>query len=330
MLNYDPRCQEGPAFFDRYFVRNAENRFVNDLKRFMLWREGHFQDPRKKLAITRKNLDREFASFYDENQFILPQIGFSLTTRCTLRCRHCIALSPHFENPGLPFAHHTLSFEAFKRQLDTVLSGVDGLRRLFLHGGEPLLNPELARITDYAAKQDKIELVELITNGTLECSPELLDALEQNRHKVYLAINNYSVNPALAKRLRYTGVIEALERRGVKHPLYSDLSWFRQEPLTEQGRSRAENRNFLANCWCRHSLQILDGVLAICPRASIGHRMGIVPTPEEDLIFLDREWTGEAMRRSLKDYYMYEDFAACAYCAPQKDVIPPAEQLGED
>lgn len=327
MLDFDSRCKEGPAFFDRYFVRNAENRFVNDLKRFMLWREGHFQNPRRKLEIVRQNLDKEFADYYERNLFILPQIGFSLTTRCTLHCRHCIALSPLFENPDFPFDHEMLTFEDFRQQLDTLLSGVDGIKRLFLHGGEPLLNPDLPLITAYAASKDKIELVELITNGTIDCSDDLLDALEQHKHKVYLAINNYSVNPALAKRLRYPTIIEKLESRGVKHPLYSELSWFKQEPLKEQGRSVEENREFLANCWCRHSLQILGGVLAICPRASIGHKMALVDTPEADLVRLDGTLKGETLRKRLKDYYIYEDFRACAFCAPQTDVIPPAEQL---
>lgn len=313
-------------FFDRYFVRNAENRFVNALKRFMLWHEGHFPDPRKKLEHVRAHLADELADYYERGLFVIPQIGFSLTTRCTLRCQHCIALSPLFEQPaGARFTHEMLSFEDYKAQLDELLAGVDGVRRLFLHGGEPLLNPDLAKIVDYSAAQDKITLVELITNGTLACSPELLDALERHKHKVYLAINNYSVNPALEGRLRYKEVIAALEARGIKHPLYSELSWFRQEPLRDRGMNTAEVRAALAGCWCRHSLQILGGVLAICPRASIGHRLGIVPTPDEDLIFLDGSVPD--MRARLKDYYARDSFVACGYCAPQTDVIPPAGQM---
>lgn len=317
------------SFFDRYFVRNAENRFVNGLKRFMLWHEGHFFDPRKKLAYVRQFLQMELADYYDRGVFVLPQIGFSLTTRCTLRCRNCIALSPLFENPHIQgFCHEMLSFVDYKAQLDRLLAGVDGIKRLFLHGGEPLLNPDLAEIVDYSASCHKIELVELITNGTLECSASLLDALARHKDKVYLAINNYSVNPALKDRLRYGRVIETLDVRGVKHPLYSELSWYRQHPLKDFGMSAAQVREALAKCWCRHSLQILGGALAICPRASIGHRLGIVPTPEEDLIRLDGSVAD--MREALKAYYAKDAFVACGWCAPQEEVIMPAEQMEED
>lgn len=313
-------------FFDRYFIRNAENRFVNGLKRFMLWHEGHFLNPAKKLAYVKEYLAEELEDYYARGRFILPQIGFSLTTRCTLRCKNCIALSPLFWHPeNKNFKHEMLSFPDFKAQLDRLLAGADGLRRLFLHGGEPLLNPDIAEIADYSASNDKIELVELITNGTLECSPALLDVLEKHRDKIYLAINNYSVNPALKGRLKYDQIIAALNARGVKHPLYSELSWFRQHPLQDMGMNRDEVRSALAACWCRHSLQILGAVLAICPRASIGHRLNIVPTPEDDLIRLDGSVSD--MRKALEDYYARDFFTACGWCAPQEEVIPPAEQM---
>ena len=318
------------SFFHRYFVRNAENRFVNDLKKFMLWHEGHFLDPRKKLDYVRRFLVDELEDFYSNSRFCLPQIGFSLTTRCTLHCQDCIALSPLFENPELHknFTHMDLGFSDFKRELDAVTAGVDGIKRLFLHGGEPLLNRALPEIVDYSAACGKIELVELITNGTIVPSELLLDAIERHKDKVYLAINNYGVNPALKTQLHYEETVARLNERGIRHPLYSELSWYRQHPLKGQGYTSEQTRKMFANCWCKHSLQILNGVLAICPRASIGELLGLVPTPEEDVIRLREDITGDTRQR-LVDFYKKDSFVACGYCAPQSEVIPPAMQSGD-
>ncbi len=174
------------AFFHRYFIRNAENRFVNNLKRFMLWREGRFHNPKDKLRYVRTFLAEELENFYEKGQFVLPQIGFSLTTRCTLRCRDCIALSPLFDEARPSFIHIDQNAAAYRSELARIADGVDGVKRLFLHGGEPLLNKDLPDIVQASAECEKIELVELITNGTVVPSEALLDVMERYKHKIYL------------------------------------------------------------------------------------------------------------------------------------------------
>ncbi|MDR2743634.1 MAG: radical SAM protein [Desulfovibrio sp.] len=315
------------SFFHRYFVRNAENRFVNNLKKFMLWREGRFPNPREKLRHVRKFLADELEDFYEKGRFVLPQIGFSLTTRCTLRCRDCIALSPLFENrvPGRTFRHSDLTAGEFRRELTAIADGVDGVKRLFLHGGEPLLNEELPDIIEWSAGCEKVELVELITNGTVVPPERLLEAIARHRDKIYLAINNYSQNPKLRSRLRYEEIIALLKERGIKHPLYSELYWYKQRPLEDQGYAPEQARRMFAGCWCKHSLQILDGILAICPRASIGQLLGLLDTPPGDSINL-RKKDNSGLRRELLAFYRKDVYAACACCAPQVDVIEPAIQ----
>lgn len=316
------------SFFHRYFIRNAENRFVNNLKRFMLWREGRFHDPKDKLGYVRSFLAEELENFYEKGHFILPQIGFSLTTRCTLRCRDCIALSPLFDEARPGFTHIDQTAEAFKRELALIADSVDGIKRLFLHGGEPLLNKDLPEIVQASVECEKIELVELITNGTVVPSEALLDVAERYKHKIYFAINDYSKNPALAGcgRLHRDEIVSLLDARGIKHPLFSDLHWYRQKPLEDQNYTPEQTRRLFNACWCKHSLQILDGILAICPRASLGHLLGLVKTPPQDIIDLRANGEGD-LRRELIRFYQKDSFFACAYCAPQKEVIEPAIQV---
>ncbi|MDR2668939.1 MAG: radical SAM protein [Desulfovibrio sp.] len=315
------------SFFHRYFVRNAENRFVNNLKRFMLWREGTFHNPKEKLRYVKAFLVEELEDFYEKGRFVLPQIGFSLTTRCTLRCRDCIALSPLFEDRrlGRTFTHIDVTADEFRRELTAIADSVDGIKRLFLHGGEPFLNKDLPEIIECSAKCEKIELVELITNATVVPQEEVLEVIAGHKDKIYLAVNNYSQNPDLRNRLRYEEIIALLKERGIKHPLYSELYWYRQEPLQDQGYTPEKTRHMFAGCWCKHSLQILDGILAICPRASIGMLLGLFDAPAEDIVNL-RKCDTSGLRQELLAFYRKDVYAACAYCAPQMDVIPPALQ----
>ena len=100
----------------------------------MLWHEGHFLDPRKKLDYVRRFLVDELEDFYSKSRFCLPQIGFSLTTRCTLHCQDCIALSPLFENPELHknFYSHGPRLQRFLSGSSMPLPpGLDGIKRLF-------------------------------------------------------------------------------------------------------------------------------------------------------------------------------------------------------
>jgi organic radical activating enzyme len=294
----------GDSFFHRYFIRNAENSFVNNLKRFMLWREGSFHNPKDKLRYVRKFLAEELENFYEKGLFILPQIGFALTTRCTLRCRDCIALSPLYDQQrlGKKFDHIDLTIDECRRELSLITNSVDGVKRLFLHGGEPLLNKDLSAIVSVAAECEKIELVELITNGSIIPSGHVLDALEKHKHKVYLAINNYSKNQELQERLHYDEIIALLDERSIKHPLYSDMHWYRQHPLEDQGYTPERARQIFDRCWCKHSLQILDGILAICPRASIGLLLGLVDTPPGDIISLRGDNIGDLRQKFLAFY----------------------------
>jgi hypothetical protein len=167
--------------------------------------------------------------------------------------------------------------------------------------------------------------VELITNGAVVPSEDLLDVMERHSGKIYLAINNYSKNPELRERLRYDEIIALLDARGIKHPLYADLHWYRQKHLENQGYTLEQVRQSFDACWCKHSLQILDGILAVCPRASMGMLLGLVDTPPEDIISLRSNDAG-TLRQEFLAFYRKDSYAACAYCAPQIEVIEPAIQ----
>ena len=95
----------------------------------------------------------------------LRDLRISVTDRCNLRCRYC--MPKEIYGPGHVFLPRSelLSFEEIAR-LTRVLAA-QGVSKLRLTGGEPLLRSELERLVAILVDIDGIEDVALTTNGLL-------------------------------------------------------------------------------------------------------------------------------------------------------------------
>jgi cyclic pyranopterin phosphate synthase len=108
------------------------------------------------------------AGMVDELGRPLLDLRVSVTDRCNLRCPYCMpreAFGSDFR--FLPRAE-LLSFEEIAR-VARILSG-QGVSKIRLTGGEPLLRRELERLVEMLAGIEGIEDLALTTNGTLLAS----------------------------------------------------------------------------------------------------------------------------------------------------------------
>jgi cyclic pyranopterin phosphate synthase len=108
------------------------------------------------------------AGMVDELGRPLLDLRVSVTDRCNLRCPYCMpreAFGSDFR--FLPRAE-LLSFEEIAR-VARILS-VQGVSKIRLTGGEPLLRRELERLVEMLAGIEGIEDLALTTNGTLLAS----------------------------------------------------------------------------------------------------------------------------------------------------------------
>jgi cyclic pyranopterin phosphate synthase len=95
----------------------------------------------------------------------LRDLRISVTDRCNLRCRYCMPRDVY--GPGHEFLSRTelLSFEEIMR-LTRVLAA-QGVEKVRLTGGEPLLRRGLDELVEMLAGVDGIKEVALTTNGLL-------------------------------------------------------------------------------------------------------------------------------------------------------------------
>ncbi|NTU89449.1 MAG: GTP 3',8-cyclase MoaA [Actinobacteria bacterium] len=91
----------------------------------------------------------------------IDYLRISVTDRCNLRCLYCMP------EEGVPWKEHDslLSLEEIERFV--AVAAQDGISRIRLTGGEPLVRPGIAGLISAITKIPGIERVALTTNGIL-------------------------------------------------------------------------------------------------------------------------------------------------------------------
>jgi cyclic pyranopterin phosphate synthase len=105
------------------------------------------------------------STLLDERQRPLRDLRISVTDRCNFRCGYCMPKEVFGRDFQFLPRSELLSFEEIAR-LARVFAG-EGVRKLRITGGEPLLRRELERLVDMLARIPGIEDIALTTNGSL-------------------------------------------------------------------------------------------------------------------------------------------------------------------
>jgi hypothetical protein len=311
------------SFYKRYFMQNAENRFAVSQLEFMLWRRGRFIKPQDKAGELDRFTVEEIENFYIKNEINIPQLQFAVTTRCSLKCRDCNALIPEFGRNK--HNHIDLRVDDFKRGFDLLMGTVKTIRRFMLLGGEPLFNKDLPGIVDVCAGSSGIQVIEIITNGTVLPSPQLLEVVRNHREKIYFHISNYSKNEQLKNMVKDDELIALLKHNNMKYQMSMNLLWNREEPLRKRNYTDTELRAMFDRCWLKRCVQVLDGRLSLCPRLSSGRALNIVNDDYDEHIDLAGLDEG-TLRKNLVDFYKKKIFESCRWCVRIDEQIDPAIQ----
>ncbi|MDR1719592.1 MAG: radical SAM protein [Dysgonamonadaceae bacterium] len=246
----------------------------------------------------------------------IPNVGFSVTTRCTLKCKHCDHYIPFIEEPY----HETISFEEYKTYLDHLLTDAEKIYELRLYGGEPLINKDLSKMLLYSLEHPKTVRVNIVTNGTLHFSDELVSILKQFPAKATVYISNYTANKSLSPLLKTDKIVERLKNEGIAVVCNKQLWWGVTAPLERYYRTKESNIHYFMECLkLIHCYHVRGGKLFVCPRAGTFalrdiYRRFFPPAPEiqenKEYIDLSRPVT----KQQLFTLFGNDFFNACDYC----------------
>lgn len=96
---------------------------------------------------------------------------------CNFHCNYCLHSCPDQYCADKQYYRQVMELDLFKKVIDDSKQFKEKLKSIFFSGyGEPLMNPYIAEMVQYAVQRDASERIEIVTNGSL-LTPQLSDAL---------------------------------------------------------------------------------------------------------------------------------------------------------
>ena len=280
----------------------------------------------KETKHKRKNLDNNI-----DIKINLNRTTFKITSLCTLKCKLCLAYIPYYKNPS------NLNFETAKKVLKSYFEVVDMVGTFSITGGEPLINKELPKILEETLKyQSQIQnTVDIVTNGTLNFSDDLLRVCTKHKDKIRIIISNYG--PLSAK---IDNIVKVLKINNINHRIeeYFDKKtmkyggWLDYRNHDLKHRSQDEIDNQARSCLFRqgryYDLNFTE--LHPCSRSFWRMKNNIIPDDKTQYIDLLDDSSIEEKKKLLLHIDNLVSLNSCAYCDGNKQGAkryPPAEQL---
>lgn len=234
------------------------------------------------------------------NQLAIPNVEMSVITPCNTHCRDCATLNPLHPQPVDP------DIDRLIRDVDDFLFHVDCVHRLTVTGSETLLYRKLPELLIHLLRQEKINLVNLFTRGSILPEPELLRLLRHR--KILVTISSYPAEDSPEKS-RFIAALEANRINYLVRDTWRDLGSF--NPVAD-GSDHAAKWRF-ARCVSRvHSLS--DGEYHLCPRSAHGRRLGqFYPDPSDQVAYRGRN-NPVTFKKEMKELLRKKDLTACRRC----------------
>lgn len=280
-----------------------------------------------------------------EGKVDLPYLELVLTTKCTMRCESCNNMMQYFS----PQKQYASTLKGIKTSLEVLLSKVDSIARVRIMGGEPLLFKELPELVEHLESLDKILTFSLVSNGSIDFSEDLLNALKNSKKLRKITISDYLLSPNLKIKLKQESILKNLKVFNIPYSLDSsgeNAKWSSPGKIYKRNRPKekiVENyHSCLMPCVSLMSAEGIrneegklkenahalapKGAIFVCPVASSLSRLNGLEEFEGDFINLEDE------KQRFLDFYVQDFFKACDYCHDMKNPsipIPVAVQTDE-
>lgn len=306
------------GFYNRYFRQNAQFRYGVEMLQFLYFKKGKFLNPQKKDFYFDGYTKEEIVNFFEKQELNIPQLTFCITSKCSLNCKDCGSLIPPFNDK----AHIDMSCEEFRESLDKICNCVTKIRRFVILGGEPLLHSDLSEMINLACEKENIDVVEVITNGTIIPSKEILQTMKKYNKKTYLYISNYSSNPEIEKRLKHDEIKKVLEEYNIKLQMVEVMGWLREFGFKKTADDFDETVKRYKKCHCSHCTQVFNSKIYLCSKASSAIELGLVNVDD----YIDLRTTTD-LKKDFIEFYNKDYLKACEYCILSDVKVKPALQM---
>lgn len=275
----------------------------------VLYRRPYFD----REAHLRKKLDNE-----------ILHLDLVITEFCTLKCRDCSNLMQYYQCP------EQLDADEIIRDLVRVLECVR-VRELKILGGEPFVNQKvLIKVLDFLSGEygDRVDTINIITNGTLVPREICLDAMKANP-KTVVTFSNYGKRSAFQDKF-----IDCCKEMGIRYNVLDEsFYWLDFGRPVEYAEPDEFVKHQYKHCYNRKNCNTLfRGGFYTCPRQAHGIRLGLIPDDKDEYVDLNdpRYKERNALRNAILGVVRRKKpVRACRYCLNGKYIhIPRGIQKG--
>jgi hypothetical protein len=246
----------------------------------------------------------------------LKRVTFSVTDKCTLRCKKCAGYFPFYaENPWYPDMDYLI------KSLDKVFEVLDEIGIVNIEGGEPLVRKDLpVLLRQFQRHLDRIgREIRFITNGTIMPTKELIAACKPFGDKVYFIVDNYGEN--LSKHSRDASKL--LSDNGIRNELriqqengyyggWIDLGNFEDRKYSDMQREHVYSMCKGLIIGAERQFYIKNGRITHCARSMRLNELGVISS--DDYVDLFDDTSIEEKREKLLKIKQKPYFEACGYC----------------
>ena len=272
--------------------------------------------------------------------FTMERVTCNITCACNLKCRLCGAYIPYLRNGGQDMKKE-YPLEHWIKILDRYFQIVTHVNVLAISGGEPLLYPALPDFIYHLKQyQNAIGRIQIVTNGTIVPSQDVLNAAQKLGSQLYFNGDNYGEVSSAVKQLDTLLALHEIPyiiRNYTKENPHCG-GWVDFGGLTEQIHStREETEEVFSKCANAQRIHfcflIAGGEMWPCDPAR--RRRYLAPSVD-DTEYLDLSDTSlsiEEQREKITAIYAKKSLSACWYCNGLCDDsvrVVPGEQLNQE
>lgn len=222
-----------------------------------------------------------------KNKCVLSKIDTVITSRCTLKCKNCNMFIGHAP------IQYDIDLNRLKNNFDIFFESVDYVYEYTLLGGEPFIHKNIAEIISYLGDTygEKIGQINLISNGTVVPSDDVIDLLK--RFNVTVHISDYTSSIDYKRKLE--NLQEKMLSNGIEHYVIPNNTW-KDVIYPKEGYQTDNPKHHML--LCGHSTHsVADGKLYWCDPAFAAECFMGFASKEDD--FLD-------MAANKRNYSKYE------------------------
>ena len=254
----------------------------------------------------------EFTSvymLYKENKIYVSDITYTITERCSLKCKNCNGFIPHLKE-----ARNYEKIDILKNP-DMFFQWCDYVNVLALCGGDAMVHPEFASILELVGERyypKKAGNIEVYSNAVIVPDEAVLKMMK--KYNVYYRFSDY--RPYTEGRQKVEEIITLLKNNGIRYDHVKFEKWcdcgYPQESNGIQGESNLIK--FFERCDRRSCHNLTERGVIFCGMAHAADRVGYCAIEEEEYFKLENY--EQARRNEFLEYMLgYSEKGYHAYCA---------------